>query len=73
MFAPAVATDDPAIGYGFGWRVTGDCHWHSGETIGFRNVIVRFPDRRLTVVILTNRSDPEPHATALAIAELAAQ
>jgi CubicO group peptidase (beta-lactamase class C family) len=71
MFAPAVATDDPAIRYGFGWRITGDCHWHSGETIGFRNVIVRIPDRRLTVVVLTNRNGPEPHATALAIAELA--
>ena len=73
MFTPAVATDDPAIRYGFGWRITGDCHWHSGETIGFRNVIVRFPGRRLTVVVLTNRDEPEPYATALAIAELAAR
>ena len=73
MFTPAIATDDPAIRYGFGWRVTGDCLWHSGETLGFRNVIVRFPGRRLTVVVLTNRGDPEPHAAALAIAELAAR
>ena len=73
MFAPAVATDDPAIRYGFGWRITGDSQWHSGETIGFRNVIVRFPDRRLTVIVLSNRNDPEPYATALAIAELAAR
>ena len=73
MFAPAVATDDPAIRYGFGWRIAGDSQWHSGETSGFRNVIVRFPDRRLTVVVLTNRNDPEPYATALAIAELAAR
>ena len=71
MFAPAIATDDPAIRYGFGWRVTGDCLWHSGETLGFRNVIVRYPGRRLTVVILTNRNAPEPYRTALAIAELA--
>ena len=73
MFSPAVATDDPAIRYGFGWRITGDCHWHSGETLGFRNVIVRFPGRRLTVVVLTNRNDPEPRATAHAIAEAAAR
>jgi CubicO group peptidase (beta-lactamase class C family) len=72
-FAPAVQTDDPAIDYGFGWRITGDSLWHSGETIGFRNVIVRFPDRRLTVVVLTNRNDPEPYRTALAIAALAAR
>ena len=70
-FTAATRTDDPAVGYGLGWRITGDALWHSGETIGFRNVIVRFPGRRLTVVILSNRNDPEPYRTALAIAELA--
>jgi hypothetical protein len=44
--------------------------WHSGETRGFRNVIVRFPDRKLTVIVLTNRNAPEPYPTALAIADL---
>ncbi len=56
--------------YGFGWRITGDTLWHSGETIGFRNVIVRWPAQRLTVVLLSNRNDPEPYRTALAIGEL---
>jgi CubicO group peptidase (beta-lactamase class C family) len=70
-FTPATSTDDPAVGYGFGWRITGDSLWHSGETMGFRNVIVRFPKRRLTVVMLTNRDDPEPYRTALAIAAIA--
>jgi CubicO group peptidase (beta-lactamase class C family) len=69
-FAPAAQSDDPAVQYGFGWRITGDSLWHSGETIGFRNVIVRFPGRQLTVVLLTNRDDPEPYRTALAIAAL---
>jgi CubicO group peptidase (beta-lactamase class C family) len=67
-FTPATPTDDPTIEYGFGWRITGETLWHSGETIGFRNVIVRYPDRRLTVVVLTNRNDPEPYKLALAIA-----
>ena len=67
-FAAATPTDDPDIAYGFGWRITGDSLWHSGETIGFRNVIVRYPARRLTVVLLSNRNDPEPYRTALAIA-----
>lgn len=44
--------------------------WHSGETIGFRNVIVRWPGRHLTVVVLTNRNDPEPYTLALSIATL---
>ena len=56
--------------YGFGWRITGDTLWHSGETIGFRNVIVRWPAQRLTVVLLSNRNDPEPYRTALEIGAL---
>ena len=38
--------------------------------MGFRNVIVRDLKRRLTVVILTNRDDPEPYRTAVAIADI---
>ncbi|HWU78419.1 MAG TPA: serine hydrolase domain-containing protein [Rhodanobacter sp.] len=55
--------------YGFGWRITGDTLWHSGESIGFRNVIVRWPKRHLTVVLLSNRNEPEPYRTALAVAQ----
>jgi CubicO group peptidase (beta-lactamase class C family) len=69
-FAPAMQTDDPDVAYGLGWRITGETVWHSGETLGFRNVIVRFPKRRFTVIILTNRNDPEPYTTALAVAKL---
>jgi CubicO group peptidase (beta-lactamase class C family) len=73
-FVPATKTDDPSVQYALGWRVSEhDGHrllWHSGETIGFRNVILRFPERRLTVVLLTNRNAPPPYATALTIADL---
>jgi CubicO group peptidase (beta-lactamase class C family) len=69
-FAPATPTDEPQVEYGYGWRITGETLWHSGETIGFRNVIVRYPRQRLTVVLLTNRNHPEPYRTALAIAAL---
>jgi CubicO group peptidase (beta-lactamase class C family) len=69
-FTPATATPDPDVYYGFGWRVTRDTLWHSGESLGFRNVIVRYPGRGVSVIVLTNRNDPEPHRTALAIAEL---
>jgi CubicO group peptidase (beta-lactamase class C family) len=69
-FTPATQTDDPNVRYGFGWRITGETVWHSGETMGFRNVIVRYPSRHFTVMILTNRNDPEPYTTALAIAKL---
>jgi CubicO group peptidase (beta-lactamase class C family) len=69
-FSPQTPTDQPDVSYGLGWRITGETLWHSGETSGFRNVIVRYPARHLTVVILTNRDDPAPYETALAIAKL---
>jgi CubicO group peptidase (beta-lactamase class C family) len=68
-FTPHTGTDEAGVKYGFGWRITGETLWHSGETSGFRNVIVRFPARRMTVVILSNRDDPPPYETALAIAK----
>jgi CubicO group peptidase (beta-lactamase class C family) len=55
--------------YGFGWRITGDTLWHSGESIGFRNVIVRWPKQHLTIILLSNRNEPEPYQTALKIAQ----
>ena len=62
--------EDDVDAYGYGWRVHGDALWHSGETIGFRNVILRWPARRLTVILLSNRNDPEPYRLALRIAAL---
>jgi CubicO group peptidase (beta-lactamase class C family) len=70
-FTPATHTDEPAVDYGFGWRITGETLWHSGETVGFRNVMVRYPKRHLTVVVLTNRNEPEPYRLALEIARAA--
>jgi CubicO group peptidase (beta-lactamase class C family) len=69
-FSPQVkVTGEPdAEFYGYGWRITGDTLWHSGESIGFRNVIVRWPQQHLTVILLSNRNDPEPYRTALAMA-----
>jgi CubicO group peptidase (beta-lactamase class C family) len=59
--------------YGFGWfvdRYRGEKRWrHTGETSGFRNVILRFPGRRLTIIILTNRSSGAPQAIAERIAD----
>ncbi len=62
MFTRQGATDDPAIDYAMGWRLTGDTVWHSGESMGFRNVLIRDPKRRTTVILLSNRDDPEPYS-----------
>ncbi|MGH9068298.1 MAG: hypothetical protein ACRD0J_12560, partial [Acidimicrobiales bacterium] len=50
--------------------ITGDTVWHSGESIGFRNVIVRWPKQHFTVILLSNRNHPKPYPTALAIAKV---
>ena len=68
-FTPATHTDDPEIEYGYGWRITGETLWHSGESVGFRNVIVRYPKRHATVVVLANRNEAEPYQLALEIAK----
>jgi CubicO group peptidase (beta-lactamase class C family) len=75
----AMATTPPQLPggatteYGFGWfidRYRGERRWrHTGETSGFRNAILRFPSRRLTIIILTNRSSGEPQAIAERIAD----
>lgn len=68
-FSRAASTPEPDVPfYGFGWRINGEMVWHSGESIGFRNVIVRYPKQRLSIIVLTNRNDPEPYKAALAIA-----
>ncbi len=68
LFTPHVATGEPDVPhYGFGWRLNGDSVWPSGERIGFRNVAVRWPVQRLTVIVLSNRDDPEPYPLALAL------
>lgn len=71
---PATATDDPTMQYGFGWRISQHGGQrlvsHTGETMGFRNAIVRFPDRHLAVVILTNRNEGTPYRMAIEIADM---
>jgi CubicO group peptidase (beta-lactamase class C family) len=69
-FTPTEPLDDPDVDYGFGWRLSGDTVWHSGESVGFRNVIIRWPKQHLAVIILSNRNDFQPYPLALTIGEL---
>lgn len=70
----AVDPHDPHAGYGFGWFL--DSYrghrrmWHTGETIGFRTVIERFPDDNLTIIVLANRTDLNPKDLAQKVADL---
>jgi CubicO group peptidase (beta-lactamase class C family) len=61
---------DPDVGYAFGWRVSSETVWKSGETMGFRNVIIRWSKQHLAVIILSNRKHPKPYPVALTIGNL---
>ena len=60
--------------YGFGWFLdpyrAHRRYSHYGETVGFRNAIQRFPDDRLTVIVLSNRAEVDAPALAESIADL---
>jgi len=60
--------------YGFGWFLNpyrGHRRYsHYGETVGFRNAIQRFPDDRLTVIVLSNRAEVDAPALAESVADL---
>lgn len=60
--------------YGFGWFVDtyrGLRRWrHTGEASGFTNAIQRYPGRRTTIIVLTNRNGGAPWTIAERIADL---
>jgi CubicO group peptidase (beta-lactamase class C family) len=43
---------------------------HSGADAGYRSHLVRFPDERLSVIVLANRADANPGTLAYQVAEL---
>ena len=65
-----VSADPEPTYYGYGWRVADGRQWHNGESIGFRNSYVRWPEQGLSVILLSNRNDPTPYPTAVQIGEL---
>ena len=71
-FTSSRLTSGAATGYGFGWYVDEFAAEkrlrHDGTTIGFRNAIERYPDRGLTIIVLTNRNDAKPFVYADAVA-----
>jgi len=60
--------------YGFGFRIDeyrGHRRYHhSGSTSGFRNFMQQFPDDRLSIIVLTNRAEPDVQPLAEKIADL---
>ena len=73
-FTPATLSDGKKTSYGFGWE-TGELRGlanvhHSGSSVGFRTFILRFPEKRFSTIVLTNRGDANPDEIAGKTAEL---
>ncbi len=66
--------DGAPVEYGFGWFLNpyrGHSRmWHYGSSIGFHTAIERFTRSDLTVIVLANRTDLDPGALALEVADL---
>ncbi|MCP3145357.1 serine hydrolase domain-containing protein [Pyxidicoccus xibeiensis] len=73
-WTPVTLPDGTTGRYGFGWFVDDDGGRrrlsHHGETCGFTNAILKYPDQRLTVIVLTNRAGGEPWRLAQQVADL---
>jgi CubicO group peptidase (beta-lactamase class C family) len=58
-WTPAPLDDGTKTNYGFGWFIERDGHgtrvYHRGDTSGFSNFIVKYPERKTTLIVLTNR------------------
>jgi CubicO group peptidase (beta-lactamase class C family) len=67
-------TARPGVGYGFGWYVgkhgEHKAVWHEGSSIGFRNFYLRIPEKKLAVIVLTNRNEADAGGLAKKIADL---
>ncbi len=62
------------VEYGFGWFLDPyqghQRSYHDGGTMGFRTTIQRFTEGSWTIVVLSNRTDLDPDALSLKIADL---
>lgn len=53
--------DGELMDYGYGWRLENykglDVEYHTGSSIGFRNILYRIPSKNFSIVLLTNRDE----------------
>ena len=72
-WTPATLSNGSAAPYGMGWFVDTDRGLrrlsHHGETRGFTNGYVMYPDQKVAVIVLTNRSGGAPWDFAQQIAD----
>ncbi|MFH0795331.1 MAG: serine hydrolase domain-containing protein [bacterium] len=73
-FTSGRLADGTDTNYGFGWRLSElngfKCINHTGTTTGFNNAVYRIPEKRLLVVVLSNRTGSFTHDLAPKIASI---
>ena len=73
-FTPGKLRDGKSVEYGFGWHVNHGYGLrrvaHGGSWLGFKNMLVRYPDRRFTVILLSNIEQFDREVLASKIARL---
>ncbi len=67
-------TAPEAVAYGYGWFLdpyNGHARqYHDGGTMGFRTTIQRYVDDKLTIIVLSNRTDVSPRELGEKIADV---
>ncbi|MBT6037557.1 MAG: beta-lactamase family protein [Kordiimonadaceae bacterium] len=63
--------DGSLMDYGYGWRIETykgmDILYHTGSSIGFRNILYRIPSKNFSAVILTNRDAGGEFSTLVSV------
>ena len=74
MWSPVQLRDGTSFPYGFAWffdvQRREPVIQHSGSWQGFKTAIVRYPEQKLTVIVLANLAQAEPMRLATAVAGL---
>jgi CubicO group peptidase (beta-lactamase class C family) len=72
LWSPVRLTDGTTYPYGFGWTFDEQrgerVIEHGGSWQGFRTAIVRYPDKKLSVMVLANLAQAEPERIATTVA-----
>ena len=73
-WSKAMLKNGQPIDYGYGWHLdnpSGPSYpHHDGSTMGFRNHMLVYPDRKMMIIVLTNRNEGQPRRLAERIAAL---
>jgi CubicO group peptidase (beta-lactamase class C family) len=73
-FTPGKLNDGTDTGYGSGWLVQNSPGLrrvaHGGSWVGFRNLLVRYPDQRFTIIVLSNFAEFDRETLVYKIARI---